>query len=225
MRILACACLGMFSVLLSSAALAAADGPYIVATSFIAEGKVLELDMPVEMDGARFSIAVENSRSEGSINLVVARAGRHCYEMRHIPEWHGAMKYVAMTPLEGVKGRLKEPTFSDQIDMFLEPERITPSTSNLLIQHRLFARSWTMYLFLIFMASAIFFRTVLKKRSVPALVMGFLTAWVLMDLRVLFDHAVIVYKEEKFHQVMPPLNGMKSCSDRASAIIGGAAWG
>jgi len=203
----------------------AQDSPYIIATNFSATGKVLELDMPLEVDGMRISIAVENSQSQGSINLVVARAGKHCYETRHIPEWHGIMKYVAMTPLRGAVGRLKEPTFADNVDMFLEPERITPATSNLLIQHRIFARSWTMCLFVIFFVSAIFFRVFLKKPTMSALVLGFLVAWVLLDLRIMFDHAIIFYSEERFHKGMPPLTDIKLFSDRAAGIIGRSTWG
>ena len=44
-------------------------------------------------------------------------------------------------------------------------------------------------------------------------------------VRVIFDHVVIVYKQERFHEGMSPLTGIKTFSDRASGIIGRATWG
>src|SRR5258708_6500273 len=86
-----------------------ADEPaYLVARDFTAEGKVLELDIPPEFDGMRFFFVFQNDHSEPHIEFVVARAGTHCYETRHLPEWQGTMKVVAIS-LKGVAGRVKEP--------------------------------------------------------------------------------------------------------------------
>jgi hypothetical protein len=200
----------------------AADNALVIAANFAPEGKVLELDVPPEVDGMRFVIAVENGQSR-SINLVVAREGRHCYEVRHLDQWHGTVKYVAITPLPGVTGRIKEPTVADNIDMFLEPERITPSTVNLLIPHRIFAWSWTTCLLLVCLLSAGLFASK-KKQLIPGLVVGFLVAWGLMDLRIMFDHAMIVYHDERFHRGMEPLTTMKVFAEKASTIIERQTW-
>src|SRR5262245_2981427 len=95
----------------------AEDMAYVVAADFSAEGKVLELDVPPEIDGMRIFFIFENSYSEKSLQLVVVRGGRHCYEVRQLPEWHGKIKYVAVSA-QGVQGRVKEPTFGDNMDMF-----------------------------------------------------------------------------------------------------------
>ena len=65
----------------------AEESAHVIAADFAAERKVLELDAPSEMDGMRIIIAFENTRSEQRIRAASVRAGRHCYEMRHIPEW------------------------------------------------------------------------------------------------------------------------------------------
>lgn len=201
-----------------------AETRYPIAANFSADGKVLELDVPPNLDGERFPLVIVNDRSETSIILFVARVGRHCYEMRHLPDWHGTVKYVGIIDVGGMQGRVKEPSLADSIDMFLEPERVTPSTINLLVQHRVFGWSWTLCLLLILVASSIFFGVAKKKPPLTALALGFMVAWTLMDLRIVFDHASIVYREETLHRGMRPLTEVKQFADRASPVIDGKTW-
>src|SRR5438093_1107101 len=105
---------------------------YGIATNFSAENKVLELTVPPELDGERF-VVVWNAGTDQLLTWQVARAGTHSYEMRHLHKWKGSIDVVAIT-LQAT-GRVKEPRFSDEIDMFLEPERITASTINGLMGH------------------------------------------------------------------------------------------
>src|SRR6185436_6672276 len=116
------------------------------------------------------------------------------------PDWHGTIKYVGIIDVPGIQGRIKEPKLADSLDMFLEPERITPSSINLLVQHRLFAWSWTILLLLIWAVSGAFFGVLKKKPPLMALALGFVVAWSLMDLRIVFDHVSIVYREETLHR-------------------------
>jgi hypothetical protein len=201
-----------------------AETRYPIATNFPADGKVLELDVPANLDGERFPVVIVNDRSETSIILLVARAGRHCYEMRHLPDWRRMVNYVGIIDVAGIEGHVKEPTLADSIDMFLEPERVTPSTINLLVQHRVFGWSWTICLLLILVASSIFFGVAKKKTPVTALALGFIVAWAVMDLRIVFDHASIVYQEETLHRGMRPLTQVKQFADRASPVIGNKIW-
>ena len=200
------------------------ENRYPIATNFSADGKVLELDVPPGLDGDRFPIVIETGQSETSITLFVARAGRHCYEMRYLPDWHGTIRYAGIIDVAGIEGRVKEPTLADSMDMFLEPERITPSTINLLVQHRVFAWSWTMCLLLILAVSSIFFGVVKRTPPTTALALGFVVAWSLMDLRIVFDHASIVYREETLHRGMRPLTEMKQFADQASDVMDGMPW-
>src|SRR5262249_36575001 len=147
----------------------------------------------------------------------------HSYDVRHLPEWQGTIKYVATT-LKGVQGSVKEPTLSNTIDIFLEPQRITPSTINFLTQHMLFGWSWTSVLLAAFLVLSICFLA-FRKKLVFSGALGFVAAWTLMDARSILDHATIVYKQEKLKQSMPPLDAIKSFSDQASAMIGRSTWG
>ncbi len=152
----------------------------------------------------------------------VTRSGRHCYEVRHRPEWEGQIEAVAIT-LDGVAGRVKAPTLRDEVDMFLAPERITPSTVNALIGHTLFVWRWEVIVLLIAMGGGLFL-FLRKARMALALVWGFLIAWGVMDLRAVYDHAATVFEMEAHHPDAPPLTRAKVFADRAEAMIGGATW-
>ena len=45
-----------------------------------------------------------------------------------------------------------------------------------------------------------------------------------MDLRTVFDHASIVYREETLHRGMRPLTEVKQFADQASDVIGNMTW-
>jgi hypothetical protein len=196
---------------------------YAVATDFSAEGKVLELNLPVEMDGSLFIIAFQNASGAQRVFAAAARAGSHCYELRQFPEWQGTIKYIAIN-VAGIQGQVKEPALPDNIDIFLEPQRISPPTVNVLMPHTIFAWSWTAFLFFTFIVATVVF-AVFKKRVVLAAVIGFVVAWALMDLRAIVDDATIIYKKEKYDRGMPPLTPIKTFSDQAANSIGNSTWG
>ena len=191
----------------------------VLGKHFPAHGRVIELELPDEMDGAWFIIGWIKADGQQVGMRRVGRAGRHCYDMRRNPDWQGQIQAVAVN-LTGVRGRVKEPAFLDEIDMFWEPEWITPSVVNVLTGHTLFSRSWEVILLLVFGLVVVFFRW--KKRSMAlCVVLGFGFVWGVMDLRNVYDHGVVVCKTEKYRLAMPPLAEAKVFADRASEIIGG----
>ena len=194
----------------------------VLGRRFPAGHNVIELDVPDELDGRRFFIVWVTEGGQQAGVWHVARSGRHCYEVRHRPEWKGQVQAVAIT-LDGVAGRVRAPTFRDEIDMFLEPERITPGTVNALIGHTLFTWRWEVIVLLIAPGGALllFLR---KKRMAPALVWGFLIAWGVMDLRAVYDHAATVFEAESHHLDAPPLTRARVFADRAGEMIGTATW-
>ena len=196
---------------------------YPLATNFEAEGKILELNVPAELDGQLIILAFRNSFGEQRVFVPAGRAGIHCYEVRHFMEWQGIITYVVTTS-PAVSGRVKAPTFLDTVDMFLAPQRIIPSTINALESHTLLSWQWTMMLLFIFVFAVAFF-FLSKKTPIVAIVLGFLAAWTLMDLRTTVDHATIIYKKERYKQGMMPFVAAKQFSDRAADIIGKSTWG
>lgn len=195
----------------------------MLATDFSAQDTVIELDIPANMDGDSFYIVwgIEN-RQHSAISR--ARAGTHCYELRRHPQWQGLVKAVAIT-LPNVPGRIKKATFFDEIDMFLEPERIAPTTINFLTGHALFTWSWNTFLLIIPFLSALWLAKFKKKPLVLCLALGFLVSWSVMDVRTTYDHLAIMYKKERYQQGMFPLTDVKAFADRASEIIGRDPWG
>jgi len=188
---------------------------YAIATNFTATDKILELTIPPGLDGERFVI-VWTSGGNQSLELRVARAGTHSYEMRHLPSWKGPIDVVA-TNLQ-ITGRVKEPAFSDDIDMFLEPERITPSTVNGVIGHTFFGINWHVVLLIVFVGSGVCIALIKKKRLAVGLLLGFVVAWAAMDVRSTYDDAVIISKGHR-------ATGVEMFADRAAEIIGHGTWG
>src|SRR5262249_7796284 len=52
----------------------------------------------------------------------------------------------------------------------------------------------------------------------------FIVAMALFDLRIVADHAAIVYKEETLHVGMPPLTNAKVFGDTSTNLIGARSW-
>jgi hypothetical protein len=188
---------------------------YGIATNFTADNKVLELTVPPESDGERF-VVVWNSGTDQSLTWQVARAGTHAYEMRHVPKWKGPVDVVATT-LQ-ITGRVKEPQFSDEIDMFLAPERITAATVNGLMGHTFWGIHWEVVLLIILVISAFCIAAFKKKRLAVALVLGFVISAAVMDARATYDDAVIISKGRA-------ATGVEMFSDRAAEIIHKGTWG
>src|SRR5207253_6134695 len=69
------------------------------------------------------------------------------------------------------------------------------------------------------------FFLLLRKKPIVAIMLGFLVAWSLMDLRTAVDYATIVYKKEQYKQGMMPFVDVKQFSDHAADIIGNSTWG
>jgi hypothetical protein len=194
----------------------------VLGKHFPAQGRVIELDLPEEMDGAWFIVGWIKADGQQVGMRRVGRGGRHCYDMRQNPDWQGQVQAVAIS-LTGVRGRVKEPALLDEIDMFREPEWITPSAVNVLTGHALFSWSWEVILLLVSGLVAVFFRWKKKPMALCA-VLGFGVAWGLMDLRHAYDRGVVLCKAEKYRLAMPPLTEAKVFADRASEVIGGETW-
>lgn len=196
---------------------------YPLETNFSGQGTVIELDFPDDADGVPFYIFWQTAGGQ-HIALSHARSGRHCYEMRHRDEWQGQVAAVAITT-PGVPGRLKKPTFADDIDMFFETEAIAPSTVNFVAGHTLFGWPSNTFLVIIVLLSALWFA---KFKRIPverSLALGFLLAWGTMILRNAYDHAAIVYEMEAHKTGMFPVTTLNVFADHASEVIGNESWG
>jgi hypothetical protein len=212
-----------FTMGLPAAASAQKMMVYPVATNFDAQGRVLELDFPPEADGMPFFVVWRTKGGQFNVPMQ-ARGGRHCYEMRNRTFWEGRVTSVLIS-VPGVPGRVKEPTFPDEADMFMETEHIVPATVNLVRGHPVFGRSANDCLLALLAVSAFCFARFRKMPVQLAIVSGFLVAWGLSALITVYDHVAIVRTMERRGGGMFPLADVAVFADRASEMIGRASWG
>ena len=204
------------------AAASAQDIPAL-SSDFLAQGKVIELTIPPSLDGNSFLVAW-GSTAPPYTKMFRARAGTHSYEMRDDPRWQGHIAVMGTTLRSLASGGIKSPAFSDEIDMFLAPERIGLGTVNFMLGHTLLGWTWNTCLLVILILSALCFAVFRKSSPGLSLVLGFFVAWAMMDLRTIYDHFMIVSKTDVAHQGMYGVTDLKVFTDRASDLIGGSTW-
>jgi hypothetical protein len=191
---------------------------YVIASNVSAKDTVVELDVPMEMDGKRIVLAWEKTSGPTGYAPFQARGGTHLYEMRNIAAWQGAIKHLAVNK-QAIKGRVRVPTIADETDLFLSPDSFQPSTINSVSPHTLFGFAWTTVLLVVFVATVFVLAAIKRKPLAHALLLGFVLSWALSDLRIAADHGMIVRTQERHPFVMPPYEDAKSFGDAADGII------
>jgi hypothetical protein len=221
MRILCAAVI--YALLSLPAALSAEEVRlYPIAADFSGKGKVIELSFPENVGGLPFYIIWQTQNGQGNVPMQ-ARAGRHSYEMRHRVQWEGPIRLVGIT-VPGVPGRLKNPTLSDEIDMFFQPEMIAPSTVNFVEEHRLLGMPQNIVLATLGFLTALGFFLWKKTTFAQALVFGFLAAWGVASLQNIYGHIAIVSTMETHKAGMFGVQGLNEFADHASGVIGTETW-
>ncbi|MBF0289575.1 MAG: hypothetical protein HQM14_17315 [SAR324 cluster bacterium] len=197
----------------------------ILATNVNADNAIIELNLPMELDGRVYVFLVwVTSEGKQAYLTHVAKGGKQLYEMRHHPEWRGPLKLVA-TNVNEARGSVRQATFLDEIELFLVPERLMPATINMLNKNTLFMWSWNHILLVVLAISALIFFIITKKHIVMALVFGFVIAWSMMDLRKMYDHFMIAQHIESQQITVPKvLEDLKVFLHRAGDIIGPNSW-
>jgi hypothetical protein len=165
----------------------------VIATDKMVQGKVLRLDIPADLDGLKFTIAWGSEDGGFSARSHVTRAGSHAYEMRDLPDWGGWAGVIA-TNLSGVRGEVVTPSFADEVDMFLAPERCFKNTIHAVYGHTLFGIGWNIILLGCSGLATVVIRLSTKRTMLQAMVLGFMIAWALQDVRTAYDHLVIARK-------------------------------
>jgi hypothetical protein len=221
----------------------AATPSTVLARNIEAGNQVLVLDLPEESDGRAFLLAFLPSGQKWSSHTLIGRAGDHAYDLRRLPGWKGRILQV-VTSSSGTPAVIREPTIRDEWDMFMSPEPLLPSTVHMLGAgtsdagfrgHSLLGYSWDLVLFLIFiMASVAWWLarwTLQKSRATSetaswacSCLLGFVTAWVVMDIRTWVDHFDIVTRTEHHGGNLFLLPEVKRFCDRAADLIGSHTW-
>jgi hypothetical protein len=192
-----------------------------IARNISTQNKVIRLNLPVE--GIRFRIVwiTADGKKWGKTHL--ARKGNHSYEMRNHPAWNGKVQLLAVTNVRPITSEIIKPLIEDEIDIFLAPEQWNPSTINALYGHTLLGWSWNIILILLI----IFFSTALycfnKINLALSLLLGFVIAWGVMDVRTIIDHFVIADKIQD-NQSMNQIKHLKKTSEIFAGTIGTGTW-
>jgi len=193
------------------------------AANFQANNQVIELDIPASLEGQIFFILWDVGGKEYN-RLTLARKGTHSYDMRQHPNWSGTIAAVATT-LPAVPSRVKKPTASDEIDMLFEGKLIKPGAVNGIDGYTAFGWSWNAFLFVVFVIVAASLAVGRGESVTKSVMLGFVVAWSVMDLRTILDHSLSVRAIEKYRVGMFPIAEMKLFADHASDIIGSGTWG
>ncbi|QJW93886.1 hypothetical protein [Frigoriglobus tundricola] len=196
----------------------------VLANNVVLEDVVVVLDVPEGLDGTPFGIFFVDSKGDMVVYPALARIGQHVYDLRHRPDWRGRARIVGTT-LVGANGRVRQPTTEDEIDSFLEPEPLIPSTVNVLQGHHLFGMTWEWALLLLFVPAAVFFYS-RTHRVEMSLLLGFCLAWAVMDARSIADHASAVRWHEAHRDDLrvTSLGDGLTFADRAAPTIGDGSW-
>jgi hypothetical protein len=195
---------------------------YPIASDFSGRGLVVELDFPEKDAGMYFYAVYLVAAGQGNIPMQ-ARAGRHCYEMRNLDRWEGPVRLVGIT-VPNIPGRLKKPTFSDEIDMYLQPALITPSTVNVVDNHGLFGWPENIFLAVLAFLSASGFLLLKKTKVTQSAVLGFLVAWGAMSLHRVYGHIGVVSTMETHKPGLFGITSLTEFVDRAYGLIGNETW-
>lgn len=207
--------------LLASAVFAGDEGKlYPLAADVVVDGMIIVADAPSEHGDASIDVVWE-AAGRRFIFSEPARSGQHAYDPRSQPSWRGRAAIVATNIKEHAE--LKYPSLADEIDIFLAPEHLQPSTVNLLQGHRLLDGSWDRLLLLLAVVSALAL-VALTRRPALALLAGFAIAWVALDVRTMCDHAATISTVEKQGGRMPVLADAIAFAEQAVARIGSGSW-
>jgi hypothetical protein len=199
---------------------------YSLAADVSLDGMIVVLDVPAawQREAQDVDIVWDTPAGQRHFFSAPARAGKHAYDPRADPRWHGPARWVSSNvPGKGM-GEFKFPSLGDEADIFLTPEYLQPATVNVLRGHRFFDFAWDMLLLLLAALAALAFYFVTRCPPAVALVAGFVLAWVALDLRTIVDHVAIVQTLENNDRTMPGLADAYVFADRATPLIGSATW-
>ncbi len=143
--------------------------------------------------------------------------------MRDLPVWNEKMLLVAVTNVQPINSEIKEPSIEDEIDIFLSPEQWVETTINGLYGHTFLGWSWNIILVLLMVFFSITIYFFKKTNLALSLLLGFVVAWGLMDVRTIYNHYVNVDQIED-NQFMNKIKRLKTNSETFAEKIGTKKW-
>ncbi len=194
-----------------------------IASNFSAAGTVLELNVPAQYNGSSLLIGWVNTQGQQSAIETSLQSGKHLVELRNNPLWQGTIQTLAIS-LPGITGTVKKPSFGDEISLFLNPDLQTPRSINFINGYSLFSVKWSYILYgILFLLIPVFY-FLQKMTFLKAILLSFLVAWVLFDLRNVANHVAVQQNIRANDFQIAPFVGMQTLIDKADQNIGEASW-
>lgn len=166
------------------------------------------------------SVVIVDKSKKSTVCFFPAREGEHAYDLRG--KVQGRVLLVG-TPDQNLEATLRQPTAEEELDVFLAPQPLEPGTVNSLAEHKLMGVPWERFLLLLFAGVAIIVYF-LTQRIPLAVFLGFCAAWVVMDLRTVWDHAAIVRSREEHPDSLLGLENAIAFMQEAAPVIGEGSW-
>lgn len=212
-----------FLIFLIPSAYGQIDVKNLIASNFLADENVLELNIPHQMTNISFYVAWADMENKQNVILVTSKAGKQIIDLRTNPNWKGQIKVLAIS-LNGVKGKLTKPTIADEFRIFFNPEMITPRTINFLDGYSLFSIQFRYILYGIFFLFTLIITFLTKIPFYKSCLLGFLVAWVVLDLRNIRNHAFVHSQCVQSDHQISPFNDLPIFMDKVDDSINNAVW-
>ena len=193
---------------------------------FIPNGRVIELTFAPEYEGLYFMLATYNGPNDTAFKGFFARSGTHCYELRDLDNWNGKINFlVTDQPINYFKNiQLIRPSFINELDLFLAPDRLTPKTINLLGDITLFSYPFSYALVTVFVFNFICIWLIQKKGIfLPLLISGLITFF-LMDIRMIIKHWQDYQTTEKTYPYLDTVASPLPFLEKAKPILKEGTW-
>lgn len=195
----------------------------IIARNFRANGKVIELTLPPNFEGARFNFGFLKDGQSYGMDFF-GRAGKHYYDLRGHLKWNGKIEALATNLPKEFSTKLVSSSLSKEIDIFSTPDRFTPTTINLVWLKTFFGFRWSVILFFLAILISVGFWFLKKSKIGIALSVGIITAFVIMDLRNVADRVRIIQGVESTYPYVFLLENVQKFVPKAREIIGDQLW-
>lgn len=196
---------------------------YIPSEDFSINNKLLQLNMPY--DAQVFKVEWEYQNGRKAHQPLISRKGVNLYDLRNSSDWSGKVKIIRIPGFQNTAIKIKEASFMDEIKLFLGHEHLLPTTVGFLYGHKLFGISWNSYLLAFMLLVMCIFWIARKSRQslIVALFVGFIAAWIVMDVRNAYDHLLLAKSIDNNFQVIK----VKQAKDKMNLLkekIGSKTW-
>ena len=199
----------------------------IMFADFKAGKKVLKLDIQSDMDYPYLILGIVKKDEKVVYTADFnARKGVHHYDLRFLDQWEGEIKYL-LTNLDKRtirRSALVEPTFLEELDIFLDRELFSSRIVNFTKLKTFFGYSLTYWLFTlaVLLTGGIYY---FGKKNLPiAIFISCIIVTVFQDFRMCFQHKRVIEQVENKYPYIEPTVETQRFLEAVKPIIKNGPW-